>query len=395
MSFLPTNNPCPCESGLDYLFCCGNIENKTLVLSTIDSLGQIQSNVPEDIKLALRNFPSSPDLFPININSYENKATLIKMSPFWFSESIFVDKSRILGKCALEVNLQWLKEQTDGITYQKTPFIFHTAFCGSTILSRALDNIFKSLQIREPDVLGSLYQFSFTGSMKKELEHQWYARVVKLLSRRFEGDSPAIVKANDFTNPILPTLLSIYDKLPVLLMYIPFSQFFASCIKSDSRQQWISDRYNFVKPNLNNVFSDDEVCNIEKKDIYSKVAIYWAYNIKIFLNIIELFPDRVKSLDFNDFLAEPKNILSQCKSFFGLEYHADVNIDYELNYLFSVYSKDPDHPYNPDIRKNEIKKILSENDKLLEKSLEILNSLLHTINSEAKLPNNLATGPNS
>ena len=190
MSFYTSKNPCPCESGRDYLFCCGNVENRIFELGELNQQGQCNAELSRPMQEALMRFNREPSLFPISLDTLSNKAVLSKMSPFWFSESVFLDQDRILGKCRLQCNLQWLKLQADHIVYQPTNYIFHTAFCGSTIISKALENIYQSLVLREPDILGSLVQFKHA-NMDSELLETWYKRITALLSRRFEPESSA------------------------------------------------------------------------------------------------------------------------------------------------------------------------------------------------------------
>ncbi|MDX1812326.1 MAG: SEC-C domain-containing protein, partial [Gammaproteobacteria bacterium] len=295
MSFFAATNPCPCESGLEYDQCCANPENKPILFSQINQHGESDSPLTTELETAIQNFCTRPDLFPVNIDTLNNSSELAKMSPFWFSESVFLDSPRIMGKCRLTANLHWIKKQADNIDYQTTPYIFHTAFCGSTLISKALELTHHCLPIREPDLLAVLLNYSYSENTFPEIESQWYTRITNLLSRRFEPDVPAVIKANDYANPILHKILEYRPQTPVLLMYIPLQQFVASCVKIDSRKQWIQDRiranyYRFM-PALQ---VPEEQINFDQ-DIGKLAAVYWCYSIYLFQTAIENYGDHIKT----------------------------------------------------------------------------------------------------
>lgn len=390
MSFLPANNPCPCESGLDFHVCCGNAEGCTINIGKINFTGECDSKLTDELYNSIKEITQTPDMFPVAINPLENNATLIKMSPFWFNESIFLNQDRIMGKCAINANLQWLKEKADHIKYQATPMIFHTAFCGSTILSRAQETVFQSLSLREPDVLATLLNYSLYAHVRDDLEVAWYRRVLALLSRRFEQDEPIIVKANDYANPIVSKLLKYQPTFPVLLMYTPLEQFIVSCIKHDLRKQWISERFQQSVFNIKKTFGDLDILNNITPDEFCKMAaVYWAYSIAFFIEANKEYPERIKSLDFNDMLKSPKATVEAFGKWFNLSLRSGINVKYEVNYLLSEYSKNPGQKYSPIERNSEIQAVLAENTDQITQSMAIAKTLLGDKYPEHGLPNAL------
>lgn len=375
-SFIP-NTPCPCESGLDYVTCCGNPEIESInIISKINAVGQGNSNLTQELIQALDDFKQSPEIFPLNINFQEQKSTCVKMSPFWFSESVFLDSTRINGTCALECDLKWLAEAADTIEYQYTPFIFHTAFCGSTLISRALELIYNSLPLREPDLLYSLLDLDCLKDIPSEVNKQWYERVLKILSRRFEQSQPALVKANDYANPIIESLLAYNSKFPVLFLFTPFSEFFAGCLRAESRQTWIANRYHLISPNLEKLFPDANLPLIADEDYSKMAAIIWSYNIKHFLKACENYPTRIKTLNFNTFLDNPLQTLEACANWFNLSQRDDIHPTVEMSWLMNVYSKNPDYTYNLQTRNNDINNTLAKYSNELIEAEFIVSDLL-------------------
>lgn len=390
MSFFPTNNPCPCESGLDYQFCCGAPNREGLnIVANIDSSGIANPTLSHPLQSALDNITTCPEFFPVKIHLFENKATLVKMTPFWFNESIFLDANRIMGSCAAQADLQWLKKVADDTSLQPMPLIFHTAFCGSTLMSRALELIFNTLPLREPDALGTLLSYSNSPNIKPEYEKQWYERILKLLSRRFEEDQVVVVKANDYANPIISKVLNYSGASRILFMYTPLREFLSGCLKAENRKQWIADRYRYILPQANKILQIPEDLHIESEDYGKMAAIYWCFNIAHFLNANANDADNIKSLEFNQMLADPMSTIKACGDWFQLELLEDVDIEHEINWLLGVYSKNAEFAYSAQTRRNEIENILGNNAIHLQQAEKTARNILTSDYPESMLPNSL------
>ena len=229
------HEPCPCDSGLRYEQCCG-VVNRTAgnadIVARLTNNGSIETNgqLTAQMDTALNTFETTPDLFPARIDFFERKTWFVKMSPQWYSESVFLDPGRIRGSCVIEVELERLQQMTQGIAWQPSAYIFHSAFCGSTLMAQALDAIFSCLPLREPEVLGNLQ--TFISPQTKNTEQQkndWLDRILRLLSRRYISNQKTVIKTNDFANPMMIKLLDCPRDIPILFMYTPLPEFVAAC----------------------------------------------------------------------------------------------------------------------------------------------------------------------
>ena len=378
MSFFSTDNPCPCESGLDYLYCCGSPDRTELNVVARVAQGNEKQLEPlnEHIRQTLADIRNDPDWFPAKLNLFQNKVQLVKMSPFWYTESVFLDANRILGTYAVEAGLEWLKEKTEGIAWQHSPYIFHTAFCGSTIMSKALSVIYDSLPLREPEVLGALMVYTQAEAVKREQAQDWYQRVLSLLARRYEPEQIGVVKANDNANALMVPLLDWRNDIPVLFMYPPVREFLVGCLKADNRRQWIQERYHFAMRTARNVLDLPQDFALEEGEYGKMAALYWSYNIALYYQAWELSNGGIKSLDFNLMLADPLASVKACADYFKLKQVPGIVPESEIRILFSVYSKDGAQSYGPNQRGNEIDKVLSNNPRHLEEAEQLAHQLL-------------------
>ncbi|HEY5603719.1 MAG TPA: SEC-C domain-containing protein [Gammaproteobacteria bacterium] len=363
MTDADSNSACPCESGLPFSACCG-VENKKAVnadiVAAVAENGVVSKReLTPQIQSAIASISGNPDLFPVRINFFDKKAWFVKMSPRWYRESVFLDPGRIKGTLVVEYDLARLEEVSKDIPWQPTSYIFHTAFCGSTLMSQALDALFNCLPLREPEVLGNalVYQRSQAATENKQV---WLDGVLKLLSRRYAARQAVVVKTNDYANPLIMDVAKSEYQIPVLFMYTPLSDFLSGCLKANNRREWIAQRYSSVVklvPQWLNIPADFSIT----EDAYGKMAaVYWSYNVALYLEAARDLSIRTRSLDFNSMLAKPAEAVAAAGKLFNLDPLNNVNVAEQIQQLFGVYSKNNKLTYSPEQRYNEINKLLKQ-----------------------------------
>ena len=353
------SKPCECGSGFKFSQCCG-VEGRTAltadVFAYVSQKGVTsEDNLTVEMQQAIYSVIDSPDLFPARVNLFEGKAWFVKMSPTTYRESVFLDPARIKGTCLIETDLDWLHDVCEKIRWQPTSFIFHSAFCGSTLVSQILDKVFNCLSLREPELLNSMLIYNRSQASAEDKSF-WFDSLQRLLSRRFTPDQPVVVKANDFSNPVMLDLMGWDPEVPILFMYTPLKEFVVGCLKADNRREWIRQRYDSVKPLLSAVFDAKSIDAVEEADYGQLAAVYWSYNIALYLQVAENLDAHVCSLDFNDMLASPYETVNLCGKMFGLKQQKNVDFTATVDELMGVYSKNSKLKYSPEKRVEELKK---------------------------------------
>jgi hypothetical protein len=381
---------CPCRSGIYYSACCGVPDRKAInadIMARIAANGGIaQGGLTPPVEQALQSVDASPDLFPARIQFAEDKAYFVKMSPQWYRDSVFLDPARIKGTYVIEANLQWTKTIAQTTPLRPIGFIFHTAFCGSTLMAQALDALFDCLPLREPEALGNLL---FYIRSPKVPDRQWLERVTRLLSRSYQPEQYVVVKANDNANPLMIDLLAWRGDLPILFMYTPLSEFLAGCLKADNRRAWIRQRFNAVRSNAQDLLTTNNPLDLDDNAFGEMAAVYWSYNIALYYRARQRAATRLRSLDFNQMLAHPLQAIEACASLLGLRSKADVDVNNEINKLFGVYSKNANFKYSPQQRNKDIQQVLDEHRDHLEAAEKLAKELLKENYPERQLPGGL------
>lgn len=383
---------CNCGSGFDYSQCCG-VEGRTALTANVFAYVSEKGVTSEDtmtpeLLQALGSVADTPDLFPARVNLFDGKAWFVKMSPVTYRASVFLDPERIKGSCLIETNLDWLHQACEYIHWQPTSFIFHSAFCGSTLMSQVLETVFNCLSLREPELLNSMLIYNRSKAPEEEKSF-WFDSLQRLLSRRFVPEQPVVVKANDYANPVMLNLMDWDPEVPVLFMYTPLNEFIVACLKADNRREWIKQRYESVKPFLAKAFYLENIPKIKESDYGEMAAVYWSYNVALFLDVAQNPAATIKSLDFNDMLANPVEAVKQCGSLFNLKVSNNIDIDTAVGELLGVYSKNSKIKYSPEQRQEELQKQFAQFSKEQESGEKVARKLLGESYPEPRLPNSL------
>jgi hypothetical protein len=122
-------------------------------------------------------------------------------------------------------------------------------------------------------------------------------------------------------------------------------------------------------------------------DAYGEMAaVYWSYNIALFLDALRITPGRVCSLDFNDMLSDPLAAVQRAGQWFGLQPRSDVDAKAQMDGLFGVYSKNSRFKYSPQQRNTDIARILEQNSDQLPAAEALAKQLLGDDYPKQRLP---------
>jgi hypothetical protein len=227
-------------------------------------------------------------------------------------------------------------------------FIFHTAFCCSTLMARALDIPGQTHSLKEPDVLINLANRlirSDDGPNRDRLR-----LVLRLLARPFSPGESIVIKPSNFANRLaLPVLESGPDSRAVLL-YSDVRSLLRSILK---RGMWgrIWGRRLFRSAanwtSLDFGYSDDETFILT--DLQA-LALGWLMQMHHFGQVAERMGKRAMMVDSADFLADPRRTLLRAAQLFELDIGETTVAEVVNGPTFSRHSKFSDVAYGNDRR---------------------------------------------
>ena len=156
----------------------------------------------------------SPEYFLHSINPRENTLEFVRTSRELISGTSFLDGRNDLSLNAQPVSLsmsdalQWSNHIRPGS--EPNRFIFHMSFCGSTLVSRALDLAGKAICYKEPQVLLQLAELKAANTSLYRDKEQWKALTTFVLNQfkqPWRAGESVILKPSNWLNSMLPQLL--------------------------------------------------------------------------------------------------------------------------------------------------------------------------------------------
>lgn len=275
-----------------------------------------------------------------------------------YLDSLFTDYHRIHSESQTPVvmNLEALCEAIDelAITLRPLCWIFHSANCGSTLLSRALDLPGKTIGYREPYPLRQLgVEFASFPDEHTDL-NAWNRRlrlVLALLGRRYSDVEIPIIKANIPVNFILPELLEMLPDFRGVLLFSDLESFLVSALKSSERRRWIHRVSNELSGAIESMLGW-QITECNSVSIPKAAASLWLAQMRKYHDASNHF-EGLKGLSSDQFFRHPRETLARAAMHFGVDLSSSELDDIVCGDLFVRYSKNPNVEYNSETRQSE------------------------------------------
>jgi hypothetical protein len=235
---------------------------------------------------------------------------------------------------------------------QQPAFIFHGAFCCSTLLARALDVPGQCLALKEPDVLMGLANALRTQT--DAVANDTLTNVVLgLLARRFSSDEAVVIKPTNSANNLLPQVVGRGAK--ALLLYGDLRSFLVSVLKKgEACKAFVRTQYN--------IFSLDGggLANIPSRQAMTftdlqVAALVWRHQLEWFQQTLVASPaSQVASLNFQELVGSPAAALGAVAAHLDLPHDTQLLEEIAAGPVFSRDAKFTDRAYDTGQRASEV-----------------------------------------
>lgn len=230
-------------------------------------------------------------------------------------------------------------------------FIFHTAFCASTLMVKALDIAGTSVGLKEPDVLINLAN-RLTRS-DEPANRERLRLVLRLLARPFAEGETVIVKPTNFANRLILPALEEAPEARAVLLYSDLPTLLRSLAKRGMWGRiWARKLYRSASAwtTLEPGFDAGEVFELTDLQV---AGLAWLMQIRHFDAVARRLPDRVTVIDSADFLADPAATVERVGREFGLDIDSAAAAAIAAGPVFSRHSKFAQQDYSVDAREAE------------------------------------------
>ena len=196
-------------------------------------------------------------------------------------------------------------------------FIFHSAYCCSTLLARAFDVEGVSMGLKEPVILNDLSGWRQRGADRAKLA-EVLDNALSLLARPFAPGEAVIVKPSNLINPFATAMLAMRPEAAALLLYAPLPLYLGSIAKKGMwGRLWVREL--FVKLSRDGFmdygFSPEEIMGQTDLQI---AAVGWIAQHRQFAMLAQRFPERVRTLDSETLVARPDDVIAALADLYRL-----------------------------------------------------------------------------
>ena len=162
-----------------------------------------------------------------------------------------IDPTRPLTEVPLSDLVELLESPNQDLTSKPPRFIFHTAFCASTFLSRCLDVADVSVSLREPQLLldaANAKRLQWRSSSTSLDFRQLPKLALMLLQKHAIASEKLIIKPINSVNNIIPELLQITGSGKSLMLYTDARNFVLSALgKGEGGKQTIRSMFDLLR----------------------------------------------------------------------------------------------------------------------------------------------------
>ena len=229
-----------------------------------------------------------------------------------------------------------------GLRKPRINFIWHTAFCCSTMIARMLDRAGANLSLKEPGVLMMLADAKRQGAIGpgQTFSNRIAELIFTLLGRPFGEDEQITVKPTNASNCLLRDALAMTQGRQ-LFVYSDCRSFLISVAKKkEYGRRYARLLYQTIvgDGNVQARWPMDEVLALSDLQI---AALAWHMQIAEFRRSWpRIAPGRAASLDCDAFLVAPLETLVKIDAFFGLGLGRGFLEEAVSGPAFSHHSKD-------------------------------------------------------
>ncbi len=276
--------------------------------------------------------------FSEKIDFKNDLVQFIKMDRYCYSKSSFLSGGRALRQnieplstSFSQLNYLLNKEfPNDTLTQDHSPcFIFHTAFCGSTLLSRLLDDEDTTLVLREPFCLNQVAMQERLAIDENSMQE--LLNTIFILLNRSWKNQKIIIKADDYCNNLISMLFKRTMANKGLLLHSSVTRFITAVLKNDARKKWLQTALEVALTDAKKNPDYFPIPIKKKIDSLSEIAAYvWSIRTLQCIKILEQNPMHLKSLDFEVFVANSLEAVTACANHFELSL-TQTQIQAQLN----------------------------------------------------------------
>lgn len=198
-----------------------------------------------------------------------------------------------------------------------THFIFHSAYCCSTLLAQAFDIPGVAHSLSEPQILNDMVGWRHRGGNPAEIGMVTDS-ALQLLARPFVEGEATVIKPSNVVNGLATAFLSIRPDARAVLLHAPLRLFLGSIARKGMwGRLWVREL-------LSRQLAEGMVdLGFEPRDYLlhtdlQAAAVGWLAQHRLFAEMARKWPGRVRTLDSETLVARPGEAMAALAGLFGI-----------------------------------------------------------------------------
>jgi hypothetical protein len=232
-------------------------------------------------------------------------------------------------------------------------FLFHSAFCGSTMLVRAFDAPGIAMGLSEPTLLNDVVGFRRRGAQRSAV-----ARLadcaIRLAARPFAPGEVTLVKPSNIVNPLAELMLALSPQSRAVFLYAPLETFLISVARKGLHcRLWVRElAEGYLIDGLLAPLGVAQPDLLRQTDL-QVAAVGWLAQQRHFAALAAaLGSDRVALLDAEDMTADPAGTVAAVADHYGIALGEGKAARIAAGPAFSRHSKSGE-AYSPAARRDD------------------------------------------
>ena len=218
-------------------------------------------------------------------------------------------------------------------------FVFHSAYCCSTLMARAFDRPGWAMGLKEPVVFNDIVGWRRRGGQGADMASVLDAALT-LLARPFSPGEAVIVKPSNIANGMAAAMLALRPQANALLLYAPLRTYLASIAKKGL------DGRLWVRTLLLGLLDDKLVdLGFGPRDYLGQsdlqvAAVGWLAQQALFAKLVRQFGrERVCTLSSATLMRDPSATMARVAAHFGLPLTPEAVSEIVSGPAFTRHSK--------------------------------------------------------
>ena len=255
---------------------------------------------------------NDPTWFPAALDTRAATISFARISRDALSKEAFLDQRMDGSVTGREtVSLADVMATVADQRHKPPAFIFHTAFCCSTLLASALDVPGSVLALKEPNILMDLanaLRVDVQARQSRKHAEALVQAILTLLATSSASNEDILIKPTNAANNLLP--YAIKSGAPMLLLYGSLRSFLVSVLKKgEACKSFVRGQYNIFALDPDGLVAIPQRKAVALTDLQA-AAVVWRHQLELFQRALAgTGRDQVVSLDFKRLTATPVPVL--------------------------------------------------------------------------------------